>query len=82
MHICEPLQGENCYGYNQFMLDPEKLQIKRKKMGLNQRQAAVAAGISAARWNDIEKGGRTNLRIATLDKIAGVLKCKPKDLLK
>lgn len=64
------------------MLDFEKIRILRKKLGLNQEDAAKLAGLgSKGRWADIETGERANVRLDTLGKIATALKVEPAELL-
>jgi DNA-binding Xre family transcriptional regulator len=64
------------------MLDIAKIKSRREKLGITQTDAAAKAGMSRQRWNDIESGRKTNIELETLDAIAKVLECKPKDLLK
>jgi transcriptional regulator with XRE-family HTH domain len=61
--------------------DSQAMRRLREEKGLSQTEAARAAGMNASRWNDIECGGRTNVTIETLGKIAAVLACEPSDLL-
>src|SRR5689334_10961749 len=61
--------------------DSRAMRRLREERGLNQTEAAKSAGMNASRWNDIECGGRTNVTVETLGKIATVLGCKPSELL-
>jgi len=65
------------------MLHTEKLKQLRERAGLSQEDAAVRAGLKSKQaWWNIESGQQSNITLETLDKIAGALKCKAKDLLK
>ncbi|HEY1687131.1 MAG TPA: helix-turn-helix transcriptional regulator [Tepidisphaeraceae bacterium] len=65
------------------MLDTEKVKALRIKAGLSQDDAAKAAGFKGRQaWNNFENGRQANMELATLGRIAAVLKCNPKDLLK
>ncbi|HEX8341273.1 MAG TPA: helix-turn-helix transcriptional regulator [Tepidisphaeraceae bacterium] len=64
-------------------LDYEKIKLLRERLKLTQQEAADAAGLGTRqRWNEIEAGRRTNIELATLDRIAAALRVKAKDLLK
>lgn len=63
------------------MLDIEKMKGKREKAGLTQSQAAIKAGVSRQRWNDIESGRKSNIELDTLGAIATALQCDPCELL-
>ena len=64
-------------------LDCRKMRDLRESLGLTQAQAAKLAGLgNSARWNDIESGRRTNVTVASLERIAGALGVKARDLLK
>lgn len=64
------------------MLDLEKLRNARERAGLTQQAAAAASGLASRQvWNNIERG-RTDVTLATLDRIAAALGVKPKSLLK
>jgi len=64
------------------MLDLKKLREGRENAGLTQEQAAAKSGLSSRQaWNNIERG-RSDITIATLDRIAKMLGVKAKDLLK
>jgi transcriptional regulator with XRE-family HTH domain len=68
---------------NGMPLDIAKIKTLREAIPLTQEQAARRAGFSSRqKWNDIENGRRMNLSIETLEKIAGVLGVKARDLLK
>lgn len=65
-----------------LMLDVPKMKKLRAKLGLTQAQAASAAGFGSKQaWNNIESGRQTNVTLQTLEAVAKVLKCKPRDLL-
>ena len=65
-----------------LMLDVEKMKALRTKLGLTQTDAAVAAGFKSKQaWWNIESGTQINVTLDTLNSIAKVLKCKPRDLL-
>ena len=67
---------------SRMSLDTKKLEAARKEAGLTQEEAAKKAGLSSRQaWNNIE-GGRVNLTLDTLDRIAKALGVKAKDLLK
>jgi len=72
----------NKHQYNSGMLDIAKLKRLREKIGLSQAEAARQAGLTRQRLNDIESGRCANVTVDTLDVLAGVLRCKAKDLLK
>jgi transcriptional regulator with XRE-family HTH domain len=63
------------------LLDVPLVGKLRKEKGLSQAEAAAKADISRQRWNDIEKGRKENMEIATLYAIAKALNCDPCDLL-
>lgn len=70
-------------GYNPAMLDTDKIKDLRGKAELTQDEAAKAAGFKSRQgWNNIESGKRTNIGLATLNRVAKVLKTTAKDLLK
>lgn len=72
----------NPYLYSPWMLDLDKLRAAREAAGLTQAQAAEASGLSGRQaWNNIERG-RTDVTLATLDRIAKAVRKKAKDLLK
>jgi transcriptional regulator with XRE-family HTH domain len=57
-------------------LDNEKMKTLRKGLGITQVEAAKRAGMSLARWNDIETSRRGgNLELDTITKIAAALEC-------
>jgi transcriptional regulator with XRE-family HTH domain len=70
--------------YAEVMLDCSKIRKLREGLGLNQEQAATAAGLKAGRsqWNDIESGRRSNVTLETLGKLATALGVDPAELLK
>ena len=65
-------------------LDREKMKSLRETAGMNQVDAAGAAGIpgGASAWSDIENGRRANVTLDTLSKIAKALGCDARDLIK
>lgn len=71
-----------CLGMGQE-LDLTRMKERRKELGLNQTEAATAAGIGggAAGWSDIETGRKKNVTLDTLDKIAAALQCDARDLI-
>lgn len=62
-------------------LDRQKMKALRDAAELTQAQAAAAAGMTLTRWNDIESGGRDNVTLDTLGRIADALGCNSQDLL-
>lgn len=62
------------------MINVPKLERKRKKAGLSIIQLAEAVKINRQTYYDILSRGTTTWK--TLEKIAKVLECKPKDLIK
>ena len=64
-------------------LDFEKIKRLREERGLSLQAAAEKAGIGdRQRWHAIESGRITNVKLDTLEAIAGALGVKAKDLLK
>ena len=60
----------------------EEIIRRRRQLGLSTTDAANRAGWRTGRaWTNVEKMGR-DLRLSTLAKIASVLRCEVKDLLK
>lgn len=45
----------------------------REKLGLTQAAAATAAGMRQSEWGSIERGGRENPSLRTIEAVAGVL---------
>jgi transcriptional regulator with XRE-family HTH domain len=65
------------------MLDIQKMEARRKALGLSQEAAATLAGMSGKQaWNIIATGRRTNVTLDTLNKIAVALACDPRVLIK
>lgn len=64
-------------------LDTIRIRELREKLGLSQEQAAQRAGLAGRQyWNRIETGRQKGLTLETLERIAGALGVKAKDLLK
>ena len=64
-------------------IDIEKIKRLREKVGLTMGQAATKAGFaSRQQWYQVESGRRENMTVQTLEKVASVLGCRAKDLLK
>ena len=63
-------------------VDFEKITQLREKKKLSKAEAARQAGLSASQWHDTESGRFADPRVSTLEKIANVLGCKARDLLK
>lgn len=64
-------------------IDADKIRRLREKLKISQAHAAELAGVgSRQRWNNIERGRRTNITVDTLERIAAALGCKARDLLK
>jgi transcriptional regulator with XRE-family HTH domain len=64
-------------------LDRHKIKRLRESAGLSQVELARRAGQTSSQIiSDIERGRRTNITIATLDRIAAALGVSAKDLLK
>jgi transcriptional regulator with XRE-family HTH domain len=64
-------------------LDTNEIRRRRVALKLSQADAAELAGFTGAQvWSDIENGRRKNITLETLEKIAGALGVKAKDLLK
>jgi transcriptional regulator with XRE-family HTH domain len=66
------------------MLDIEKMESLRAKLGLTQEEAAERAGLAGGKrhWNDIVNGRKSNVTMQTLDQIADALECRARDLVK
>ena len=62
-------------------LNRQKMKELRETLGMDQGQAATAAGIKRPHWNMIENGRGGGLTVSTLGSIARALKCSPCDLL-
>jgi transcriptional regulator with XRE-family HTH domain len=63
-------------------LDVEQIKAIRTRLRLTQEAAAAAAGIgNRQKWSDIE-GGRTDVRVSTLDRLAKALGVRASELLK
>ena len=62
-------------------LDRAKIKTLREAMKLTQAEAAKRAGMTLTRWNDVESGGRANVTIDTLGRMADALECTSQDLL-
>lgn len=58
----------------------ERVEERRKKIRLSQKELAVRAGISRASVSNIE-GGRQHLSISTLLALADAMEVEPRDLL-
>jgi transcriptional regulator with XRE-family HTH domain len=64
------------------VLDTDYIRRRRKSLKLSQEQAARAAKLgSRTHWNRIETGARSNIKLATLGRIAKVLGCDVAELL-
>lgn len=65
------------------LLNVDAVRERRIALGLSQEDAAGRAGLRGgrARWNNIEKGGRVDIKLSTLEQIARALECSPADLL-
>jgi transcriptional regulator with XRE-family HTH domain len=64
-------------------LDTDKMEARRKALGLTQHEAAMKAKLSGkSYWADIVSGRRSNLTIQVLDSIAKALGVSTKELLK
>lgn len=59
---------------------PYKVKELREKQRLTQTELCKRAGISRQTLWDLENGNEVNTTIATLQKIADVLKCRVSDL--
>lgn len=65
------------------MLDTDKMESRRKSLGLSQEQAALRAGLNGRQsWQNIASGRKANVTMETLSKIAEALECDPRDLIK
>ena len=65
------------------MLDIEKMEDRRRTLGLSQHEAAVRAGLAGKlAWNNIISGRKANVTLETLKRIAGALECDPRKLIK
>jgi len=62
-------------------LDAAKIAERRKELGLSQTKAAAAGKMTLTQWNDVETGGRVNVTIETLAKIAAALECDARNLI-
>ncbi len=64
-------------------LDTEKIRQLREELKLSQEDAAQRAGLSNRQhWHQIESGGKPNVTLETLERIAKALKTTPCDLIK
>lgn len=63
------------------VVDGERMRTRREELGISQTVAAKRAGMTAPRWSDIESGGRTNVKLETLSRIADALDMDARDLL-
>ena len=64
------------------MLDAEKVERLRRRLGLSQEEAAIAAGLKTRqRWHNIVSGNG-DVKLSTLAGIAKALRCDAKELLK
>ena len=65
------------------LLDVAKVKSLREGLELSQGDAAVRAGFKGRQaWNNIESGRQATVSLATLAKLALVLKVQARDLLK
>lgn len=65
------------------MLDTQKMEARRKALGLSQKEAASRAGLTTRQqWNAIVKGHKANVTMGMLDKIAEALQCDSRELVK
>jgi transcriptional regulator with XRE-family HTH domain len=64
-------------------LDIDKIKALREKLGLTQAQAAEKAGLTGRQsWSVLETGLRSNPSLRMIERIAGALGVKARDLLK
>lgn len=65
------------------MLDTDKIEMLRRKLGLTQEEAAAKSRLGGKQvWSDIVNGRRQNVTLETLYAIASTLGVKPQELLK
>lgn len=62
-------------------IDPETFRLRRKQLGLLQREVECLSGISLATIRYIERGISKGVQPRTLVSLAEALKCRPIDLL-
>jgi len=64
-------------------LDRQKIRRLRLALGLSMEQAAARAGLTGRQhWHQLETGRCLDPRISTLERVAGALGVKPRELLK
>lgn len=64
------------------MLDISYIAARRRELKLTQEQAAKLAKLGTrSHWSRIESGAKRNMELATLARMARVLKCSIGDLL-
>jgi DNA-binding Xre family transcriptional regulator len=65
------------------ILDVEKVEAKRAKLGLSMDDAAKRCGYAGRQgWYNLLHRNDEGITLGTLEKIAKALECKPRDLLK
>ncbi|TAJ17208.1 MAG: XRE family transcriptional regulator [Dehalococcoidia bacterium] len=62
-------------------LNPDKLRERRRRRRLTQQGLAAAAGLSVSIISKWERGLVSEPHFGTVDRVAEVLKVKPKDLM-
>jgi hypothetical protein len=64
------------------MLKPEEIVMRREALRLDIPTAARLARFPCpSRWERMERGWQSRVQGATLAAVAGVLRCRPEDLL-
>lgn len=64
------------------LLNHAAIRAAREKLGLTQKEAALAAKWENPQaWQNIEAGNQPNLNLLALERMAAVLRKKPSDLL-
>jgi transcriptional regulator with XRE-family HTH domain len=64
-------------------LDYNKIRVIRVRLGKSQEECAKQAGLGTRqRWSNLETGKIQNIKLDTLERIAGALGVKSRDLLK
>lgn len=77
-HIPRGAASQYTEGFEQ--IDTAKLRARLLELGLTQRQLADRYGCAHSVINNIHRGAKTRVTIATLKKLARALRCAPRDL--
>jgi transcriptional regulator with XRE-family HTH domain len=66
--------------WNLAKFSPARLQARRKEMHLKQREVADCCGIPGSQYGGYESGGRKQMRLELLQRLAQTLRCRVVDL--